>query len=223
MTYKDRWEFYRSDEWDRFRKAFMAERMLRDGELICEHCGKVMVRQYDAILHHITPLDDMNVFDANVAFNPDNIMLVCHKSHNEIHERFGYESMTRHIYIVWGSPCAGKREYVEQNAGPKDLIIDIDRLYEAVNLGNRGMVKSNVMQIYRQLVDMVKTRNGRWRTVWVVRTLPLRIDREGLVRDLGGGELIHIDTPKDVCMERAKERGGDWADWVNQYWDRFQL
>lgn len=223
MAYKDRFEFYRSVEWTRFRDIFLGERLARDGELICEHCNKVILHPYEAILHHKIELNDVNVFDANIALNPDNIMLVCHKSHNEIHERFGYHNNVKKIMVVWGSPCAGKSKFVMDSAGKGDLIIDIDRLYWAMGVDdNRAGIKSNVLSVYRSLVDMVRTRNGRWNTAWIVRTLPLNIDREGLIRELGGGELIHIDTPKEICLEEAKNRGGDWLKWTEQYWSRYQ-
>lgn len=222
MSYRDSFSFYRSVEWNQFRDAFLSERVARDGELICEECGKVIVHKYDAILHHKIELTDSNVHDATVALNPSNIMVVCHKSHNKIHERFGY-SGSRHIYVVWGSPCAEKSRYVAENAGKNDLVIDIDRLYEALGVdGNRGAVKGNVLSLYRSLVDMVKTRNGKWRSAWVVRTLPLRVDRDLIVRDLCGGELIHIDTAMAECLTEARVRGGDWEKWVKKYWEKFQ-
>ena len=223
MSYTDLFSFYRSDEWSRFRKVFLSERMERDGELVCEHCGKAIVHPYEAILHHKIELTEENVFDADVALNPDNIMLVCPKSHNAIHERWGYVSRVKKVNIVWGSPCAGKRAFVEESAGPKDLIVDIDRLYEAMTTNeDRGATKGNVLSIYRTLIDMVKTRNGRWRTAWIVRTLPLSIDRENIVREVNGGEMIHIDTSMEECLEEAKRRGGEWETWVQQYWSRYQ-
>lgn len=223
MSYSDLFSFYRSSEWESLRRQLTLERVNAEGDLICEHCGKPIVHQYDAICHHKIELTEANVHDAMIALNPDNIMVVHHRCHNAIHERFGFQTMTRHIFVVWGSPCAGKSEYVRANAGKNDIVIDIDALYDAVGVqGNRGAVKNNVMQLYRSLVDMIRTRNGRWRCAWIVRTLPLPIDRDMIVRDLGGGELIHIDTPMDVCMERAKNRGGDWVDWTAQFWDRFK-
>ena len=225
MSYSDTFSFYRSPEWRRFRALFLSERMARDGELICEHCGKVILRPYDAILHHKIELDEANVQDASIALNPENIMLVCHRSHNQLHDRWcgSRPSGTRHIYVVWGSPCSGKRKYVEESAGKHDLIIDIDALYDALGVdGERSAVKQNVLGAYRALIDMVRTRNGRWRSAWILRTLPLSIDRESIVREIGGGELIHIDTAKEECMSTALERGGDWPKWVEEYWTRYQ-
>lgn len=225
MTYTNLFSFYRSSEWESLRSRITLERIDENGDLLCEHCHKPIVKAYDAICHHKIELTEGNVNDALVALNPDNIMVVHHRCHNQIHERFGYQqSMTRHIYIVWGSPCAGKAEYVRANAGKGDMIIDLDKLFDALGVdGNRGAVKSNVLQLYRVLTDMVKTRNGKWRCVWIIRTLPLPIDRDMIVRDLGGGELIHIDTPEEECLRVAKERGGDWLEWTEKYWERFKI
>lgn len=221
--YSDLFSFYRSKEWEALRSMITLERVNASGDLLCEHCGKPIVHPYDAICHHKIELTETNVNDPNIALNPDNIMIVHHRCHNQIHERFGYRSMTRHIYVVWGSPCAGKAQYVKENAGKGDIVIDIDALYDAIGVqGNRSAVKGNVMQLYRSLVDMVRTRNGRWRRAWIIRTLPLQIDRDMIVRDLGGGELIHIDTDMSTCMNEAGKRGGDWVDWTKQFWDRYQ-
>ncbi len=223
--YHDRFSFYRSDEWSKFRRLFIAQRIQRDGELICDNCHKAIVNPYDAILHHKTELDEINVHDVNVALNPDNISLVCHRCHDQIHERFEFKPSNvriKHVYIVWGSPCAGKSAYVQSHAGKEDLIIDIDALYNALGTGERSAITHNVMSIYRSLIDQVKTRSGKWLNAWIVRTLPLQIDRDTIVRDCGGGELIRIDTSMEECLLEAKVRGGKWTDWVKQYWDRFQ-
>lgn len=224
MGYSDLFSFYRSKEWEGLRRQITLERVDAQGDLICEGCKKVIIHPYDAICHHVEELNESNVHDTTVALNPANIQVVCHRCHNRIHDRWqgGKGSGSRHIYIVWGSPCAGKREYVDRSAGKHDLIIDIDRLYEAMNLGNRGAVKGNVLATYRALIDMVKTRNGKWRSVWIVRTLPLQIDRESLMREVGGAELVHIDTDHDACLIEAHRRGGEWVDWVEQYWSRYQ-
>lgn len=225
MGYTDLFSFYRSKEWTDLRQVILMDRLDQNGDQICEYCKKPIVRPYDAICHHVDPLTEGNVHDSMIALNPDNIQIVHHRCHNKIHERWQgvRPSGTRHIYVVWGSPCAGKSDYVQANASRYDLVIDLDRLYSAVGIDdNRNAVKGNVMAVYRSLIDMVKTRNGRWRSVWIVRTLPYRIDRERILKEIGGGELIHIDTDEETCLAIAKDRGGEWEAWVQDYWSKFQ-
>lgn len=83
-------DFYRSKAWEAFIRVLAAERTDENGLIICEHCGKPIIYKYDRIAHHKTHLTLANVNDAAIALNPDNIALVHHKCHNEIHERFGF-------------------------------------------------------------------------------------------------------------------------------------
>jgi len=211
--------FYRSTEWVSLRAALMLERVNASGDVVCEHCGKPIVNKYDCIGHHKTPLTEGNVNDYTISLNPDNIALVHHKCHNQIHNRFG--SYTRHIYIVYGSPCAGKSTYVDSVALKDDLIIDIDRIYKALNNDRSNRLYDNVMQVYRSLIDMVQTRNGRWVNAFIVRTFPLKGERERLAASLGA-ELVHIDTPQSVCIERALNRAEGYDKIVADFWHKFQ-
>lgn len=209
--------FYKSKQWEKFRATLITERTNEQGDLICEHCGKPIVHRYDCIGHHKIPLTEANVNDFTISLNPDNIAFVHSGCHNKIHNKLG--SYTRHIYIVWGSPCSGKTSYVMENALKDDLIIDIDRIYGCIGIERSNRLYPNVMAIYNQLIDMVRTRNGRWVNAWIMRTLPVPIERERLA-NLVGGELIHIDTPKEVCLERAG-KDPERFKWVNQYWEKY--
>lgn len=219
MTFNSLHSFYRSKEWEDFRKIFLAERLARDGEIIDEVTKRPIVNKYDVILHHKIHLNETNVFDYNISLNPDNIMVVSHKTHNDIHNRFG--SYTRHIYIVYGSPCAGKSTYVNSVALKDDLIIDIDRIYNAINNDRSNRLYSNVMSVYRSLIDMVKTRNGQWINAYIVMANCNSVER---TQKMLGAELIHIDTNKETCYKRAKEKNSDkgYLDYLDKYWREYE-
>lgn len=211
--------FYRSSEWEALRKSLMLERVDANGDVVCEHCHKPIVKAYDCIGHHKTPLTEGNVNNYDVSLNPDNVALVHHKCHNEIHKRFG--TYTRHIYIVYGSPCSGKTTFVNERALKDDLIIDIDRIFEAINNGRSNRLYDNVMQVYRLLVDMVKTRNGKWVNAFIIRGFPLKGERERLAAMLDA-ELVYIDTDEQTCLERAYKRAPDYNKFVLDWWQKFQ-
>ena len=215
MGYAGLSDFYRSQEWESCRALVLAERLARDGELRCERCGKAIMRQYEGILHHKTELDESNVHDPAVALNPDNLMLVCHWCHDAIHERWGHQR-SRHVYLVWGCPCSGKRRFVDASRGRHDIVVDVDAIFDSLG-GERAAVKSEALAMYRTAVDMVRTRGGRWRNAWVIRTLPRSSDRERLQRDLGGAEEVHVEASAEACRAEALRRGGEWPQWVEQW------
>ena len=211
--------FYRSKEWESLRDQLKLERMNDCGEIICGHCGKPILKKYDCICHHKTFLTEQNVNDWDISLNPDNIELVHHKCHNEIHNRFGI--FNRHIYIVYGSPCSGKTKFVNDNATKDDLIIDIDKIFDAINTSKSNRLYNNVMMVYRDLIDMVRTRNGKWVNAWIVRGFPSKAERERAANDLDG-ELIYIDTPKEICLERSQLKGDKYYEIVEDWWRKYR-
>ena len=206
--------FYRSKEWEGFIHLLKLERVQEDGTLLCEHCGKPIVKKYDCIGHHVHELNEHNVQDVMVALNPDNVILVHFKCHNEIHARFGYDG-TRHVYLVYGSPCSGKTSWVIDNAGENDLLVDMDNIWEMVCTADRyikpNRLKSNVFMVRDNLLDQIKTRHGKWQNAFVIGGYPLFMERRRLC-DALGAESILIDTPKDTCLLRCDTRPKEYTE-----------
>ena len=224
MGFSDLYQFYRSSKWENLRKALLMERVNDNGEVICEHCGKPIVNKYDAICHHKIMLTESNMNDYDISLNPDNIMIVHHRCHNEIHKRFG--TYTRHVYIVYGAPCSGKSTYVKNNALADDLIVDIDKVYQMISNNpshiKSGRLKNIAFQIHRELIDIVKARSGRWINAWVIGGYPLSSERERLARELGA-ELIFIEATKDQCITRSYDRGIEYQEFINDWFTKYSL
>lgn len=193
--------FYKSDEWESLRRVIMDERLNENGDIICEHCHKPIVKAYDCIGHHVEELTESNVNDWNISLNRDNIILVHHKCHNKIHERFGHE-WRRKVYIVYGSPCAGKSTWVRDNAGTNDLILDIDSIWECISTSRSKRLRENMFGVRDCILEQIKMRVGKWQTAFVVGGYPNKYDRERLA-DILGAELIFIDESIETCMSRA--------------------
>lgn len=215
--------FYTGREWERFLKVLKDERTNEEGYIICEHCGKPIVNKYDCIGHHKEELTELNVNDYNISLNPSNVALVHHKCHNIIHERFG--SYMRKVYIVHGAPCSGKNTFVYDVANKEDLIMDIDKIYQMLSVNDPyikpGRLKQNVFLTRDCILDQIKTRAGQWRNAYIIGGYPFIMERKRLA-DMMGAELIHIDTPKDECLLRAAERPGEWAKYIEDYFDKYQ-
>ena len=222
--------FYRSDEWCRLREIIMSERTTADGYIICESCGEPIFKRYDCIAHHKIELTEDNVNDANVSLNPDNIELIHFKCHNRKHQRF--DGFCQRVYLVYGSPCSGKSTFVNDAANGDDLILDVDRIWDAICNDGRykkvngkskrpNRVKANVFGVRDCIIDMIKTRTGMWRNAYIIGGYPLKTERERLC-DLLRAEPIFIDTPIDECIERAKaERPEEWQGYVQDWFDSY--
>lgn len=222
-------DFYRSKEWLLFRLGVIADRTNDDGVVVCEHCGKPIVRQYDIIAHHKEPLTERNFRDAGVALNPDNIMLVHHVCHNHIHNKFG--RIEREVYVVWGSPLSGKSTWVESVREPGDLVIDMDNIWECVSGCERYVkpdrLKANVFGVRDLLIDQVVRRVGKWNAAYIIGGYPLSGERERLLSRVGG-RGVYIETSKEECMRRlelvndarARQRS-EWKKYIEDWWEKF--
>lgn len=212
--------FYQSDEWRRLLELLRLERTGADGVLVCEHCGLPIVKKYDCIGHHKIELTDENVNDYSISLNPANVMLIHHKCHDAIHERFG--GFRQSVYLVYGSPCAGKTTWVQSVARVDDLIVDIDHIWECVCLADRlhkpSRLKANVFSLRDCLLDQIKTRLGQWRSAYVIGGYPLRTERDRLC-NLLRAEPVFIDTERSVCIERAPTT--TWREYVEDWFESY--
>ena len=239
MSYRGLDDFYRSKDWEKFRAVIINERTGPDGVLRSELSGEPILRRYDAVLHHKIELTEENVHDASIALNPENVMIVTFAEHNKIHDRFqgpgkgaGLAHGWQKVYLVYGSPCSGKTSWVNANARPDDLILDVDRIWDAVcNDGRYNKIKSkssrpsrlnaNVFAIRDLMIDMIRMRKGKWRSAYLIGGYPLRTDRDRLC-ELVGAEPIFIDATLEECLERcARERPPEWEAYIRRWFDTF--
>lgn len=74
-------EIYKTSEWKKVRK-FVIQR----ANGLCERCYPSKVKAGKEV-DHITELTEDNKHDWNIAYNPDNLQLLCTDCHNDKHER----------------------------------------------------------------------------------------------------------------------------------------
>jgi hypothetical protein len=218
------YNFYRSKEWESLLKILKLEKVDANGYIVCEHCGKPIVRAYDCIGHHKIYLTEENYTDVNISLNPYNIALVHHHCHNIIHDKLGYSS--RQVYIVYGSPLSGKSSYVAESMTEGDLVIDIDSIWQCVSGCDRyikpNRLKSIVFAVRDNLLESVKYRRGKWLNAYVIGGYPYQAERDRLVDSLGAREVF-IDTPKEECIDRLIAAGDgrdieEWIKYIDDWW-----
>lgn len=234
----NREQFYKSKQWEAFRKVIIEERTDPDGYVHCAICGKPILKKYDLIIHHKKELSEDNVNDVMIALNPNNVECVHFKCHNKIHERFGFNgtsagrNVRKKVYIVYGSPCAGKTTWVHDNATENDLIVDMDSIWEMISINDRyekpGTLRSVVFEMRDKLYDIIKYRSGKWHNAFVIVGGAMQGDRDRLKVRIAADEFIFIDTPIDECIKRVTSRNmsdeqtAEWILYINEWFERFQ-
>lgn len=232
MRFQTLSQFYASQEWRTCRQHVIMERTKEDGFVYDEYNGQPLLRSFDIVAHHKIPLTMQNVNDFSISLNPDNIMLVSQKSHNEIHARFGFMT-ERKVYYVWGAPCSGKTTFVNNIKGNSDLVVDIDNIWQCVTGGARyekpNSLKTNVFAIRDLLFDQVRTRAGKWERAFVIEGGALKGARMRQI-ELLQAEDIFIDTDKITCLKRlasdnkrTEQQKQEWSAYIERWFNDFQI
>lgn len=221
--------FYRSKVWENLRLVIINDRTNEQGKTICEYCSKPIVKSYDCIAHHKIELTEENYTNHDISLNPDNIALVHHRCHNFIHNKLSYSQ--RQVYIVHGSPLSGKSSWVIDNMVEGDLIIDMDNIWQCISGCERyvkpNRLKSIVFSVRDNLLESVKYRRGKWLNTYIIQSLPIMNDRDRLADQLGA-RLIHIDTSKEICLERLYNNPEgrnieQWTCFIDDYFKEYEL
>ena len=211
--------FYRSKAWQNLLRKIKSERLNQDGNIICEYCGKPIVKKFDCIGHHKIALTPQNVNDVNVSLNSENVALVHHSCHNTIHRNKFFNYHDRKVYIVYGPPLAGKTSYVSSVANAGDLILDIDNIWQALSGLSRykkpATLNVNVFAVRDLLLDQIKTRRGKWHNAYIIGGYPYDAERKRLSDELNAEEIL-IDTSKQECLDRLTncDDGRDRQEWL---------
>ena len=230
-------QFYRSKEWEAFRAVIIEERTDADGYVHCSQCGKPILHKYDLIIHHKKELSEANVNDAMVALNPDNVECICFRCHSIVHDRFqggngGWKPQPKQIYIVYGSPAAGKSTWVKSVATESDLVVDLDNIWQMISYNDRyvkpAALKGTVFELRDKLYDIIKYRSGKWHNAFVITGGALKGDRERLQQRIGATDMIFIDTPMAECLKRVDQKDLsdtqklEWIQFVQEWFERYQ-
>ena len=138
------------------------------------------------------------------------------------------EKARRQIYLVYGSPLAGKSTYVAEVMVEGDLIIDIDNIWQSIS-GAARYVKPNrlravAFKLRDTLLDAAKYRLGKWNNCYIIGGYPLQSERERLIKELGAREVF-IDTSKEECLKRLEADGSrdkeEWTKYIEDWFDKF--
>lgn len=220
--------FYASDDWD-ICKALVLKDRIKDGAIYCEHCGELILKNFNPqekdnagamVFHHKTPLTLANVNNAAISINPNQIAILHWQCHNIVHGRFSGQNMQaeKKVYLITGAPCSGKTTFARERMQAGDLILDIDDIWEQLSGQPRytkpNSIKPVVFATLKAQEEQIKMRAGTWRNAFIIRGLPLAMDRKRTAERLDA-EVITMNTPLNVCFDRLHNdpQGRDVAEY----------
>lgn len=237
-------QFYNSQDWSDCKAQVLHERMKADGSIVCEHCGKPIMKGFNPqannnkgaiVFHHKVYLNSTNVNDASVSINPDNIAILHWHCHNEVHQRFGYGKsniIEKKVYLVTGASCSGKTSFVRERLEENDVVLDIDDIWEMASGLPRyqrpNSLKPIVFKIRDEMRNLISKGAGTWRNAFVIESLPSPVDRKREADRFKAFnvEVITMEASEEQCLDRLRSNpeGRDvkaYEGYIRDYFARF--
>lgn len=114
------------------------------------------------------------------------------------------------VYLIYGSPCSGKSTYVKEHFKAGDIVCELDKLYAALCFNEEHKEELYAQEVAKELqkclLDIIRDRKGHWHNAYVVSLANTPEKLKAAMERVNADQAIYIDTPYEVCMERAKER-----------------
>lgn len=125
------------------------------------------------------------------------------------------------VYLIYGSPCSGKSTFIKEHLQRGDLVCDVDLIYGAItnSIPHDAELYTHEVacQLDGALKEIIYDRRGNWKNAYVVSLANTEEKLQKAKDQINADECIFIDTPYEVCMERAKERPF-YFQWIIQEW-----
>lgn len=237
-------QFYNSQDWADCKAQVLHERIKPDGSIVCEHCGKPILKGFNPnernnkgaiVFHHKVYLNALNVNDASVSINPENIAILHWHCHNEVHQRFGFGNnniIEKKVFLITGASCSGKTSFVRERLEANDLILDIDDIWQMMSGQPRYIkptaLKPIVFKVRDEMKDLISKGAGTWRNAYVIESLPSPMDRkrEADRYKAFNVEVITMEATEAECLERLhrEPNGRDvkaYEGYIREYFARY--
>lgn len=185
---------------------------------LCERCAAIGVDTWATHVDHVIPLEQR----PDLRLDIENLESQCGYHHNVVKQREEsafrasgkppwLEPSTIPITVVCGPVASGKSTWTASQAGPRDLVIDLDVIgsriaglpfthsWDRVHL-DAALRERNALLGALSHADAPR----RWPRAWLIVSEPTSEGRAWWADHLDPVAVVVMETPPAMCLERAR-------------------
>lgn len=212
--------WYKSARWRLLRR----EALVKAGFRCCK-TGVPLIGKAPAsdspVVDHIRP----HRGDPDLFWDPGNLQAVSKAWHDSIKQAQERADQTAAIHPKWlkpslipltivcGPPCSGKSTWVAQQAGPRDLVIDLDVIASDISgeplhgWDRDRWLNAALWRRNNMLGDLA--RPSRYPAAWLIVSEPKAKHRDWWAQTLKPQRIVVLEVDEPECLRRAMADGRD--------------
>ncbi len=130
----------------------------------------------------------------------------------------------KNVYLIYGAPCSGKTTYALEHAKPSDLIVDVDRICQAISINDLYDKPEHIvdaaMSVRNNLIQYIEE-DKSFNDAYIIGGYPRRQYRQSLANRLHARTIL-IDTDIETCLARSAKRPNGYEDIIRQWFEDFE-
>lgn len=188
-------EVYNSTRWRKLREEVLYENPF------CVRCEEMGILEPATVCDHALPIEQ-----GGAIWDRNNLQGLCESCHNSKSGKEAHNKYTK-VTVITGAPCSGKTTLVKQIVKHGDLVIDIDKIFEALSFQDLYEKDKTLIGIVLDVRDFILNKlkqPNKVKQCYLITTANNKDKLRRLTQGLNVVDIKVMNVDKTTCEKRLQ-------------------